>query len=76
RRATGGPAEQTFATLVGLELRPRKVREAAGLWQKLTAEAGMDTRDGVWSHPDLMPDSSDLDAPDGFVARVLGGGEA
>ena len=26
RRATGGPAEQTFATLVGLELRPRKVR--------------------------------------------------
>ncbi len=76
RRATGGPAEQTFATLVGLELRPRKVREAAGLWQKLTAEAGMDVRDGVWSHPDLMPDSSDLDAPDGFVARVLGAGEA
>jgi putative hydrolase len=26
RRATGGPAEQTFATLVGLELRPRKLR--------------------------------------------------
>ena len=29
RRATAGPAEQTFATLVGLELRPRKLREAA-----------------------------------------------
>ncbi|MET0863106.1 MAG: zinc-dependent metalloprotease, partial [Nakamurella sp.] len=29
RRATGGPAEQTFATLVGLELRPRRLREAA-----------------------------------------------
>lgn len=26
RRASGGPAEQTFATLVGLELRPRKLR--------------------------------------------------
>src|SRR5580692_5394368 len=25
RRATGGPAERTFATLVGLELRPRKL---------------------------------------------------
>ena len=37
RRATGGPAEQTFATLVGLELRPRKLREAAALWEKLTA---------------------------------------
>jgi putative hydrolase len=29
RRATGGPAERTFATLVGLELRPRRLREAA-----------------------------------------------
>ena len=27
RRATGGPAELTFATLVGLELRPRRLRE-------------------------------------------------
>src|SRR6516162_8674652 len=32
RRATGGPAEHTFATLVGLELRPRRSREAAALW--------------------------------------------
>lgn len=30
RRASGGPAEQTFATLVGLELRPRKLRERPG----------------------------------------------
>ena len=27
RRATGGPAEKTFGTLVGLELRPRKLRD-------------------------------------------------
>ena len=40
RRATGGPAEQTFATLVGLELRPRKLREAAELWERLTAGRG------------------------------------
>jgi len=36
RRASGGPAEQTFATLVGLQLRPRRLREAAALW----AESG------------------------------------
>ena len=29
RRAAGGPAEQTFATLVGLELRPRRLRDAS-----------------------------------------------
>ncbi|TQF73226.1 zinc-dependent metalloprotease [Rhodococcus spelaei] len=74
RRATGGPAEQTFATLVGLELRPRKVREASQLWRQLTEAAGIDGRDGVWAHPDLLPDSTDLDNPAAFVDRVVGGG--
>ena len=40
RRATGGPAEQTFATLVGLELRPRRLREAATLWRTLRERRG------------------------------------
>ncbi|UFS93227.1 zinc-dependent metalloprotease [Nocardia huaxiensis] len=74
RRATGGPAEQTFATLVGLELRPRKVREAAALWRRLTTDTGVEKRDGVWAHPDLLPDSSDLDSPAGFIDSVIGGG--
>lgn len=74
RRATGGPAEQTFATLVGLELRPRKLREAAALWRRLTGDAGMEKRDGVWAHPDLLPDSNDLDSPAGFIDAVIGGG--
>src|SRR5581483_2822914 len=73
RRATGGPAEQTFGTLVGLELRPRKMREAAVLWERLTEAAGIDARDGVWQHPDLLPDASDLDEPAGFIDRVIGG---
>jgi putative hydrolase len=73
RRATGGPAEQTFATLVGLELRPRKLREAAVLWERLTRAAGMDARDAVWQHPDLLPDSQDLDDPAAFIDRVIGG---
>ncbi|MFD6897772.1 zinc-dependent metalloprotease [Rhodococcus sp. NPDC060086] len=72
RRATGGPAEQTFASLVGLELRPRKLREAATLWRRLTTDAGADARDKVWAHPDLLPDSSDLDNPTAFVDRVIG----
>ncbi len=73
RRATGGPAEQTFATLVGLELRPRKLREAAALWERLTQAAGVDGRDAVWQHPDLVPESADLDEPAGFIDRVIGG---
>jgi putative hydrolase len=73
RRATGGPAEQTFATLVGLELRPRKLREAAVLWQRLTQAVGADARDAVWQHPDLLPTAEDLDEPAGFIDRMIGG---
>lgn len=73
RRATGGPAEQTFATLVGLELRPRKMREAAELWERLTQAAGIDARDAVWNHPDLLPNAEDLDEPAGFIDRIIGG---
>ncbi|MGE2728459.1 zinc-dependent metalloprotease [Mycolicibacterium vaccae] len=73
RRATGGPAEQTFATLVGLELRPRKMREAAQLWTRLTEAVGADARDAVWQHPDLLPSAADLDEPAAFIDRVIGG---
>jgi putative hydrolase len=67
RRATGGPAEHTFATLVGLELRPRRLREAGVLWRALTEARGTDGRDAVWEHPDLLPTAGDLDDPDSFV---------
>jgi putative hydrolase len=68
RRATGGPAERTFATLVGLELRPRRLREAAEIWRRLTETRGVAGRDAVWSHPDLLPTAEDFDDPEGFVA--------
>ena len=68
-RATGGPAEQTFATLVGLELRPRRLREAATLWGELLATRGIDGRDAIWDHAELLPTADDLDDPAGFSAR-------
>jgi putative hydrolase len=66
RRAAGGPAEQTFATLVGLELRPRRLRDASVLWGSLRTRQGVEARDGVWMHPDLLPTAQDLDDPLGF----------
>ncbi len=69
RRASGGPAEQTFATLIGLELRPRRLRDAANLWRLMTERHGLDSRDRVWDHPDLLPDAADLDEPLDFADR-------
>jgi putative hydrolase len=72
RRASGGPAEQTFATLVGLQLRPRRLREAAALWNSVAEAGGTAARDALWAHPDLLPSAADLDDPAGFVARSAG----
>jgi uncharacterized protein (DUF2342 family) len=69
RRASGGPAEQTFATLVGLQLRPRRLREAAALWSAVQEARGIEGRDALWGHPDLLPGADDLTDPGGFVAR-------
>ena len=71
RRAAGGPAEQTFAALVGLELRPRRLREAAALWAALTEHRGTAGRDALWGHPDLLPSEEDFADPNGYAQSQL-----
>lgn len=70
RRASGGPAESAFSTLVGLELRPRRLREAAAMWQQLTDAVGAERRDALWSHPDLVPSGDDIDDPASLIAHL------
>ncbi|MER3389444.1 MAG: zinc-dependent metalloprotease [Microcella sp.] len=72
RRASGGPAERAFATLVGLELRPRRLREAAAFWQAITDAVGGTRRDELWAHPDLLPSSDDIDDPRRVIASLTG----
>jgi putative hydrolase len=71
RRAAGGPAEQTFAALVGLELRPRRLREASALWTALSEHRGIAGRDALWGHPDLLPGEEDFADPDRFAKDQL-----
>jgi putative hydrolase len=72
RRAAGGPAESAFASLVGLELRPRRLREAAAMWQAVTDAVGSDARDALWAHPDIVPSDADIDEPSLLIARLTG----
>lgn len=75
RRAAGGPAELTFATLVGLELRPRKVREATAMWLLVGNALGPAKRDALWDHPDMLPSASDIEDPATLIARLQGHGD-
>jgi putative hydrolase len=73
RRASGGPAESAFSTLVGLELRPRRLREAAAMWQAVSDAVGAEGRDALWAHPDVIPGDADIDDPAALVARLTSG---
>jgi putative hydrolase len=73
RRASGGPAESAFSTLVGLELRPRRLREAAAMWRALTDAVGAEKRDALWSQPDLIPTGADIDDPAALISRITSG---
>ncbi len=67
RRAAGGPAERTFATLVGMELRPRLAREAGPLFAVVRAGRGPRGRDGPWAQAAHVPRPDDLADPLGFI---------
>ncbi len=66
RRATDDPARRLFEALVGLELHPKKVRQAVQLWTTIATNMDVKERDALWAHPDLIPTSSDLDHPEIF----------
>ncbi|MGK9219395.1 MULTISPECIES: zinc-dependent metalloprotease [unclassified Microbacterium] len=70
RRAEGGPAEDALGALVGLRLRPRRLREAAAMWRAVGDAVGIAARDSLWDYPDLMPTSEDIDDPAGLIARL------
>lgn len=63
RRATANPARALLSTLLGTELRPRRIREATNLWTAIGTQRGIEARDGLWAHPDLMPGAAELDDP-------------
>lgn len=70
RRATGGPAELTFGTLVGLELRPRKLREATAMWLLVGTSLGAKLRDELWDHPDMLPSAAEIEDPTALIGRL------
>jgi len=74
RRRAGGPASKTFSGLVGLELRPRRLKDAKNLWAALENAGGREFRDAPWAHPDIAPTGADLDDPLGYVEQRRGAG--
>ncbi|MDN6491044.1 MAG: zinc-dependent metalloprotease, partial [Yaniella sp.] len=69
RRASGGPAEHAFGSLVGLYLRPGGVHDATNLWATIQEAEGVEYRDAIWESQLRLPTDEDLDDPAGYVQR-------
>ena len=67
RSATNSPTQQLFATLVGLEVSPRRTREAIAFWEKIATLKDIQARDQIWDESFLLPTSEDLSNPEGFL---------
>lgn len=67
RRATNSPTQQLFATLVGLEVSPRRTRESIAFWEKIVELTDVQTRDQVWEEAVLLPNAAALQDPEGFL---------
>ncbi len=71
RRAAGGPAEKTFSALMGLELRPKLNREVSQFFKEYAQIKSPEARDQLWSHPDLLPNSDQLESVQDFIDQQM-----
>jgi len=68
RRAAATPAQQLFATLLGLEVSPRLTREASAFWKTIRQESQIENRDALWAG--ILPSAEDLKNPSAFIAST------
>lgn len=68
RRAASTPAQQLFATLLGLEVSPRLTREASAFWRTIREESHIGSRDALWAG--ILPSADDLKDPKAFIAST------
>ena len=70
RRATNSPMQQIFATLLALEVSPRKMREASAFWSEVKQLRGTDGRDKCWQDAAFLPMPDDLKDVKAFLDSV------
>lgn len=67
RRATQSPTQELFASLIGLEVSPRTIRECANFWRAVTASLSIEERDRLWEDPFALPTGEELSDPESFL---------
>ena len=67
RRATQSPTQELFASLIGLEVSPRTIRECSSFWRYVTNELTLQERDQLWEDPFALPTVEEISDPENFL---------
>lgn len=70
KRVSQNPTTTVFQSLVGLEVSPRLSREATHFWNVALELKGLEGRDELWSHPDLLPTALEMQDPAAFLSST------
>ena len=70
QRATSAPTQQLFASLLGLQVSPRKTRECVAFWGEVTELVDAKGRDYRWEDAVLLPTTDDLADAAKFLAST------
>jgi putative hydrolase len=67
RRATQSPTQELFASLIGLEVSPRTIRECSNFWREVTTSLSLEERDRLWEDPFALPTVEEVSDPESFL---------
>ena len=70
-RVSKSPMQRLFATLLGLEVSPRALRECANFWEEVDGLIGVSGRDRRFENEALLPLASDLADPKKFIESTI-----
>ena len=70
RRVSKSPMQHLFATLLGLEVSPRKLRECTKFWDEVENQIGIEGRDSRFEDSALLPTGADLADVSKFLAST------
>ena len=70
RRGGGGPAQRLARRLLGLGLKRRQYERGAEFFGRVADQRGIEAASAVWSAPEHLPTSAEIDDPEAWIARV------
>jgi coenzyme F420 biosynthesis associated uncharacterized protein len=72
RRKGVGTLDKVLRRLLGIDAKMAQYRDGAAFVRGVVDKVGMAEFNAVWERPENLPSKSELSAPEGWVARVLG----